>query len=105
MTPGAHILRLRDAIHPEDANTPVRSVCYALQLILSGDAAPDDVDLQILRQIEELSQVFTDPDSRKRLALATQALVSKQHYKSLKSLRALMPREERLLAAARNRSN
>lgn len=105
MTPGAHILRLRDAIHPEDAKTPVRRVCYALQLILSGDATPDDLDLQILRQIEELSQVFTDADSRKILALATQALVSKQHYKSLKSLRALMPREERLLAAARNRSN
>ena len=37
MTSGANILRLRDAIHPEDAKTPVRRVCYAVQLVLSGD--------------------------------------------------------------------
>jgi flagellar protein FlbT len=37
MTPDANILRLRDAIHPEDAKTPVRRVCYAVQLVLSGD--------------------------------------------------------------------
>lgn len=33
MTPDAHILRLRDAIHPNDAKTPVRRVCYAVQLL------------------------------------------------------------------------
>lgn len=27
MTPEANILRLRDAIHPEEAKTPVRRVC------------------------------------------------------------------------------
>ena len=27
MTPQANILRLRDAIHPEEVNTPVRRVC------------------------------------------------------------------------------
>ena len=40
MTPNAHILRLRDAIHPEEVNTPVRRVCYIAQLVLSGDADP-----------------------------------------------------------------
>ena len=104
MTPGAHILRLKDAIHPEDAKTPVRRVCYALQLVLSGDASAEDVHLQILRQIEELSQVFTDPDSRSMIASATEALIGAQHYKSLKALRALIPREERLLATAQTRN-
>jgi len=28
-TPDANILRLRDAIHPDDSNTPVARVCYA----------------------------------------------------------------------------
>ena len=102
MTPGANILRLRDAIHPEDAKTPVRRVCYAVQLVLSGDAKPEEIDQQLLRQIEELSQVFIDPDSRKLLSDASSALISQQHYKCLKSLRALLPREERLLAAQIN---
>ena len=38
VTPGANILRLRDAIHPEDVTTPVKRVCYVAQLVLSGDA-------------------------------------------------------------------
>ena len=99
MTPGANILRLRDAIHPEEAKTPVRRVCYAVQLVLSGDSLPDDVHLSLLRQIEELSQVFTDLDSRKHLEEASNAIVGGQHYKCLKALRALLPREDRLFSA------
>lgn len=98
VTPNANILRLRDAIHPEDANTPVRRVCYAIQLILSGDADPEEARLQLLRGIEELSQVLRDHDSRVQLSRATDALMDGQHYQCLKALRALLPREERLLA-------
>jgi flagellar protein FlbT len=98
MTPDANILRLRDAIHPEDAKTPVRRVCYSVQLVLTGDSSPEDAKLPLLRHIEELSQVFVDPDSRKHLKLASEALVSEDHYRCLKALRALLPREDRLLA-------
>lgn len=99
MTPNANILRLRDAIHPEEANTPVRRVCYVAQLVLSGDAVPSDARHQLLRGIEQLSQVLTDPDSRRLLAEASRSVLSEQHYQVLKSLRGLLPREERLLAA------
>jgi len=99
VTPNAHILRLRDALHPEEVTTPVRRVCYIAQLVLSGDATPDEARLQILRGIEQLSQVFTDPDSRAQLTAATQNMVDGQTYQALKALRTLLPREERLLAA------
>ncbi|MCE8507086.1 flagellar biosynthesis repressor FlbT [Ruegeria pomeroyi] len=98
MTPDANILRLRDAIHPEEATTPVRRVCYAAQLVLSGDSDPEQARMSLLRRIEELSQVFTDPDSRKALAQATEALLADHPYKCLKALRTLLPREERILA-------
>ena len=101
MTPNANILRLRDAIHPEEATTPVRRVCYAAQLVLSGDSNPEDARQKLLRNIEELSQVLTDPDSRAKLAQATDALLDNQHYQCLKALRALLPREDRLLAHRR----
>ncbi len=99
MTPNANILRLRDAIHPEEVNTPVRRVCYIAQLVLSGDAEPEEARLQLLRGIEQLSQVLTDPNSRLALDKATSAVVDSQHYQALKALRSLLPREERLLAA------
>lgn len=98
VTPDANILRLRDAIHPGAANTPVRRVCYAAQLVLSGDAEAANARLPLLRHIEELSQVLIDPDSRAHLTQATQAVLNDQYYQCLKSLRALLPREERLLA-------
>ncbi len=43
LTPNANILRLRDAIRPDEVNTPVRRVCYIAQLILSGDVVADKV--------------------------------------------------------------
>ena len=102
VTPGAHILRLRDAIHPEDAKTPVRRACFAVQLVLSGDAAPDEARHRLLRQIEELSQVFTDPDSRSVLDHAGRGIIEDNHYRALKCLRSLLPREDRLFAIRPN---
>ena len=101
MTPNANILRLRDAIHPEEVNTPVRRVCYIAQLVLTGDADPEDAKMQLLRGIEQLSQVLTDYDSRTQLTLASRAVMEGQAYQVLKALRSLLPREERLFAAGR----
>lgn len=98
MTPGAHILRLRDAVHPEEANTPVRRICFAVQLVLSGDTPPDKAHHGLMQQLEDLSQVFQDADSRRIFAEAGQAIMETQHYRALKALRALIPREDRLLS-------
>ena len=99
MTPNANILRLRDAIHPGEVTTPVRRVCYIAQLVLSGDADPKEARLQLLRGIEQLSQVMTDHDSRLQLNQATASVLEDNHYQVLKALRSLLPREERLFAA------
>lgn len=101
VTPNARILRLRDAIHPQQAGTPVRRVCYIAQLVLSGDVSIEDADPQLLRGIEQLSQVLTDFDSRNLLSRATESILSGEHYQALRSLRALLPREERLMAVTR----
>ncbi len=97
LTADAHVLRLRDAIHPDEANTPVRRVCYIAQMVLAGEAEPAKGRLQLLSGIEQLSQVFTDSDSRSRLNLATENVVSSRFYPALKALRGLLAREQRLL--------
>ena len=103
VTPNANILRLRDALHPEEVTTPVRRVCYIVQLVLSGDADMEDARVQILRGMEQLSQVFTDPDSRAQLALATDSPRRGPGLPDAQGVGApLLPREERLLAAARS---
>ena len=98
LTPDANVLRLRDAIHPDEANTPVRRVAYIAQLVLAGEADPEEGRRQILRGIEQLSQVFQDADSRAHLAAATEAVAEGRFYQTLKALRGLLPRDTRLLA-------
>jgi flagellar protein FlbT len=100
LTPNAHILRLRDAIRPGEANTPVRRVCYIAQLVLSGDAPEAEARLQLLQGIEQLSRALMDDESRRLLDEATEAIRSGDAYRALKRLRALLPREDRLLASA-----
>ena len=99
-TPHANILRLRDAIHPDDAVTPVSRICYEAQLILSGDRAVDDGRKILLRGIEQLTQVFEDRDSRHLLGDATEGVVENNFYRARRALRDLLPREARLLAAS-----
>ena len=43
-----------------------------------------------MKKIEELSQVFRDTDSRRRLSIAPNALIADEHYHCLKALRALL---------------
>lgn len=97
MTPNANILRLKDALHPDEANTPVKRICFIAQLVLSGDAQPGSAAQQLLSGIEQLSQVLRDPDSRSIMNDATEAVSEGRFYQALKALRLLIPREERLL--------
>lgn len=102
MTPNANILRLKDALHPDEATTPVKRICYAAQLVLSGDVEIERATSELLRGIEQLSQVFRDPDSRAILNEATEAVSNARVYQALKILRLLIPREERLLGVSRS---
>lgn len=97
LTPNANILRLRDAIRPDEVNTPVRRVCYIAQLVLSGDVDERVARMQILSGIEQLSQALRDDDSRQHLTAATFSAQQNDFYRTLKSLRNLLPREARLI--------
>ncbi|MBU3029203.1 flagellar biosynthesis repressor FlbT [Paracoccus marinaquae] len=100
-TPNVKVLRLRDAIHPERADTPVARACYIAQLILSGDAEADEGRRQLVLAIEQLSQVFDDRDSRGILDAATAFAVAGNPYQAMRRLRDLLPREARYFAAQR----
>jgi flagellar biosynthesis repressor protein FlbT len=99
LTPNANILRLRDAIRPDEVNTPVRRVCYIAQLVLSGDAPEDQAKFQLLRGIDQLQQALLDRDSQGQLHDAAEAIRAGDYYRGLKLLRGLLPMEARLLSA------
>jgi len=100
ISPDANVLRLRDAIHPDDAKTPVKRVCYVAQMILAGEAEAEDGRGQLLRGIEQLRFVFCDSESQASLDRAAAAATERKFYPALKALRALLPRENLLLEHA-----
>ena len=102
LTPEANVLRLRDAIHPDEANTPVRRVCYIAQLVLAGEADPEEAAGQLERGIGQLAQVFQDQASRLALEAAAAAVAERRFYQAMKALRAVLPRETRLLGLGRD---
>ncbi|QIE56980.1 flagellar biosynthesis repressor FlbT [Pikeienuella piscinae] len=98
LTPDSNVLRLRDALHPEEANTPVRRVCYIIQLVLAGEANEAAAKRQISDGIRQLAQVFTDAESSRRLTRAAEDVSLGRFYPALRGLRAILPMEDRLMA-------
>ena len=64
--------------------------------------AHQQVAFDLLQRIEDLTQVFQDADSRAALTHASESVIEAQHYRALKALRSLLPREDRLLAIRPN---
>ena len=52
------ILRARDAIQKDDANTPLKRVYYIAQLALAGEADPDQAAGEILEGLAPLKAIF-----------------------------------------------
>lgn len=96
-TPDSNILRLKDAIHPEHADTPVARLCYLTQLILSGDLTLDQARDEVLSGIIDLASVFQDMESQTRLSTARRDILEGNVYGAFKLLRSFLALEVRLL--------
>ncbi|MEL6767243.1 MAG: flagellar biosynthesis repressor FlbT [Pseudomonadota bacterium] len=97
-TPDAKILRLRDAIHPDEVNTPVKRVCYIAQLVVAGEAEPEASVRELERGIAQLREALEGLTSCTALDDAARELSRRNFYGCLRQLRQLLPVEERLLA-------
>ena len=98
LTPKASILRLKDAIHPDEANTPVRRACYLAQLVLSGEVEAEPLWNRLIGQVQTLSDILKDPRSSVLLIKTIDAISERNAYHCLKLLKLLLPLEARLLA-------
>ena len=97
-TPNVHILRLRDAIHPDEVDTPVKRVCYIAQLAVAGEVDPQEAAGQLGRGIAQLRDALRGIQGSDALELAVEQLRRRNFYAVLRSLRRLLPIEAMLLA-------
>ena len=96
-TENANILRLSDALHPSEVNTPVKRVYYIAQLILTGDSQNPASKENLIAAIKQLQDVF-QLTAKEQLAKAMLAAERERYYSVLYSLKAVFPIEEELLA-------
>ncbi|MEM9762153.1 MAG: flagellar biosynthesis repressor FlbT [Pseudomonadota bacterium] len=96
-TPDAKILRLRDAIHPNEVNTPVKRVCYIAQLAVAGEADADASLRELEKGIGQLRDALSGLTSCAALDDAARELDQRNFYGCLRRLRQLLPVEEQLL--------
>lgn len=96
-TPNTNILRLKDAIHPDEVKTPVARICYIAQLVLSGDVNSEDGRAQIEFGLNQLEQVFIDDGSQKALTEARVDFNADRIYPGLKRIRSLLEIEKKIL--------
>jgi len=96
-TPDANILRLRDAIHPDDVDTPVKRVCYIAQLAVAGEVEPEQAVTQLGSGIAQLQDALSGFEGCEHLDGAIDQLRRRNFYGVLRALRRVLPIEALLL--------
>ena len=66
-TEGAHILRMKNAMRPEDAKTPLKRAYYVAQLAVAGQLPNADAAAMLNKAIENLVDEKTSAELRDRI--------------------------------------
>ena len=90
----APILREKDILTAEAANTPIKRIYLCIQMMyLENDIAKyQDTYFEFVKDV-----LAAMPSSRKQIEAASNHILSGSFYKALKDIRKLMSREEELL--------
>ncbi|MGJ8562378.1 MAG: flagellar biosynthesis repressor FlbT [Alphaproteobacteria bacterium] len=93
-----NVLRLSDAIHPDEATTPLKRLYYSIQIILSCDALASDVQDDIQNGLDDLIAVFENTPVLKTLEKAKKSAAVGRYYSVLCALKTLLKLENELLS-------
>ncbi|MGB3406459.1 MAG: flagellar biosynthesis repressor FlbT [Jannaschia sp.] len=98
LTPDTQLLRLRDAINPEEACTPVGRLTHAVQLMLVGECDIERVLPDTVKAFAPLRIAFIDDADRACVDDVVAHLERRQFYQALRTLGRLRKREADLMA-------
>ncbi|WP_308915877.1 flagellar biosynthesis repressor FlbT [Jannaschia sp. LMIT008] len=100
LTPGTSILRMRDAIDPAQADTPVGRVGHVVQMVVAGDMTLEDALPQVTPALDALHDAFVDASDRALVRTVGEELAAGRPYPALRAVQDLRAREGALLARA-----
>lgn len=92
----ARVLREKDIMQPEDANTPARRAYFAImQMYLTGETEGPAYD-RVMRALADLIAVTPIPEERKLVAEISAYVASSNLYKGLSKCRKLVQQDDSL---------
>lgn len=94
--PDVMVLRCRDALKPEEVDTPVKQVYYAIQLLITKDLEEDDTLPALYRACDDLKGAFAHikPDL---IPTLSEMLRRGNYYSALCYLKQVIELEAQLL--------
>lgn len=95
----ARVLRLSDAMRPEDVNTPVKQVYFAVQLLITGDLDVNQAMPAILREANKLADVFSTLNSG-MIPKLKEMLSRGNYYSALNHIKSIIAFEAEILSRA-----
>jgi flagellar biosynthesis repressor protein FlbT len=93
----ASILREKDIIQPEDANTPGRRIYFPIMMMYLEPAEANRYYDDFVVRLNEFMNAIRSPDVLKECVSLSREVMAQDFYKALTRCRKLLAYEERLL--------
>ncbi len=97
----ANILRLRDALHPNDVTTPVKRLYYTAQLAVTGDLDGTAAITDLMPGLQALLEALPDETIQEHISEAIDRTQSGEFYCVMRTLKKVFAYEEKLLLIAK----
>jgi flagellar biosynthesis repressor protein FlbT len=93
----ASVLREKDIMQQEEANSPARHVYFPVMMMYLDEAGADKYYDEFLRRMTEFMNVIANPDVLRECVAISRSLMSKEYYKALMGCRKLIEYEDERL--------
>jgi flagellar biosynthesis repressor protein FlbT len=93
----AMLLRDRDVMQEDEANTPARRIYFAIMLSYIDPSSAVQHEELLYRLLNEYLEATSLPVVKQTLLLIAQNVAAKQHYRALKACKSLIQAEDELL--------
>jgi flagellar protein FlbT len=96
----ASVLREKDILQPEDANTPAKRVYFPVMMMYLDEAAAAKVYDEFALRLSEFMGASRNPEILADCVAASRHVMAREYYKALMSARKLVEYEEDLANVA-----
>lgn len=96
---GAHVLRLRDALHPDAVSGPVSVAYHVAQLAVAGQSDPEAAARDLRQRLADIAGALEGTKASDAVAAAREALEDRNFYKTMRELGPVLGFERELLGS------